>query len=137
MPRSEMMYAGFSELLKMLRAKDWMVAVHNDYHQDGKLFTFWLFTKNGRAVKGEAETDYKALEDVIFQITDDFPQPYGVYHYGTNRGSTPACQARKGLEDWGPCAPENPKTGLAVLPRGYEWCSECLSLINPAAIRSA
>ncbi len=38
-----------------------MVAVHNDYMQGGERFTFWLFTKDGHAVKGEAATDIQAL----------------------------------------------------------------------------
>jgi hypothetical protein len=47
-----------------LRADGWSVAVHNDYHQDGKCFTFWLFTKGNRAVKGEGFTDAEALDQV-------------------------------------------------------------------------
>lgn len=34
------------EMLKDLRDGGWMVAVHNDYRNNGKLFTFWLFRKS-------------------------------------------------------------------------------------------
>lgn len=44
-----------------LRAAGWMVAVHNDYRQDGTLYTFWLFTRGDRCVKGEGTTDTEAL----------------------------------------------------------------------------
>lgn len=47
-----------------LRDAGWSVAVHNDYQQDGRAMTFWLFTKNGRAVKGEGYTDAAALKQV-------------------------------------------------------------------------
>lgn len=47
--------------LSEIREAGWAVAVHNDYRQDGKLMTFWLFTKDGRCVKGEGETDADAL----------------------------------------------------------------------------
>ncbi len=44
-----------------LRAEGWAVAVHNDYRLNGQPHTFWLFTKNGRCVKGEGRTDDEAL----------------------------------------------------------------------------
>ena len=47
-----------------LRAKGWSVAVHNDYRIDDVPHTFWLFTKDGRAVKGEGLTDAAALNQV-------------------------------------------------------------------------
>lgn len=47
-----------------IRAKGWSVACHNDYRQTGQRFTFWLFTKDGHAVKGEGFTDAEALNDV-------------------------------------------------------------------------
>ena len=47
-----------------IRAAGWAVAVHNDYRQDGKAHTFWLFTKDGRAIKGEGLTDAEALDQV-------------------------------------------------------------------------
>jgi hypothetical protein len=49
------------DLLATLRADGWMVAVHNDYRQDGKIHTFWLMIKDERAVKGEGRTDEEAL----------------------------------------------------------------------------
>ncbi len=47
-----------------LRAMGWLVAVHNDYTLNGERFTFWLFTKGERAVKGEGKTDADALKVV-------------------------------------------------------------------------
>lgn len=47
-----------------IRALGWMVAVHNDYRQLGETHTFWLFTKDGRAVKGEGMSDAEALNKV-------------------------------------------------------------------------
>jgi hypothetical protein len=52
---------GMSELLRLLRREGWRVAVHNDYEQNGQLFTFWLLTYGSWCVKGEAATDYEAL----------------------------------------------------------------------------
>lgn len=50
--------------LAMMRDDGWMVAVHNDYRQDGKLMTLWLFTHpQGFWVKGEGETDAEALDE--------------------------------------------------------------------------
>ena len=57
----------FHEALARLRAAGWMVAVHNDYRQDGKLMTFWLFVRDRVAVKGEGETDDEALAQVFRQ----------------------------------------------------------------------
>lgn len=51
-----------------LRARGWSVAVHNDYRQNGQSYTFWLFTKDGHAVKGEARTDAEALDQVREEI---------------------------------------------------------------------
>lgn len=51
-----------------LRALGWTVAVHNDYRLNGLKFTFWLFTKDGRAVKGEGRTDAEALKAVADSI---------------------------------------------------------------------
>ncbi len=46
-----------------------MVAVHNDYRQDGKFYTFWLFTHpDGSYVKGEGHRDEDAIEQVYEQI---------------------------------------------------------------------
>ncbi len=47
-----------------LRALGWVVAVHNDYRLDGVDHTFWLLTKNGRAVKGEGKSDAEALDEI-------------------------------------------------------------------------
>ena len=47
-----------------IRALGWSVAVHNDYRINGEPHTFWLFTKDGRAVKGEGRTDADALREV-------------------------------------------------------------------------
>jgi len=47
-----------------LRAAGWSVAVHNDYRLNGRFHTFWLFTKDGRAVKGEGQSDREALDIV-------------------------------------------------------------------------
>lgn len=55
-------------LLQRLRAHGWMVAVHNDYRQEGKVFTFWLFTKGGSALKGEGPSDLAALKAVVGQL---------------------------------------------------------------------
>lgn len=44
-----------------LRAQGWTVAVHNDYRLNGEPHTFWLFTKDGMAIKGEGRTDAEAL----------------------------------------------------------------------------
>ena len=47
-----------------IRAQGWMVAVHNDYTLNGERYTFWLFTKGDRAVKGEGRTDEEALNEI-------------------------------------------------------------------------
>lgn len=47
-----------------LRALGWAVAVHNDYRLNGEAHTFWLLTKDGRAIKGEGRTDAEALAQV-------------------------------------------------------------------------
>jgi len=51
------------DALAILRKGGWMVAVHNDYKQDGRFMTFWLFTNasNNTYIKGEAPTDRLAL----------------------------------------------------------------------------
>lgn len=53
-----------------LRFMGWSVAVHNDYRVNGVPHTFWLLTKNGRAIKGEGETDGEALNIVREQVRD-------------------------------------------------------------------
>lgn len=52
-----------------IRAQGWAVAVHNDYRLDGVPHTFWLFTRDGVAVKGEGRTDAEALAQVRAAIT--------------------------------------------------------------------
>jgi hypothetical protein len=47
-----------------LRAQGWSVAVHNDYSLHGTPHTFWLLTKDGRAIKGEGFTDADALNAI-------------------------------------------------------------------------
>ncbi len=48
-----------------LREQGWSVAVHNDYHLNGELYTFWLLTHpNGRWIKGEGRTDAEAITAV-------------------------------------------------------------------------
>jgi hypothetical protein len=56
--------AGREALGDDLRAQGWSVAVHNDYRLNGEPHTFWLFTKDGRAVKGEGRTDADALNAI-------------------------------------------------------------------------
>lgn len=61
--------------LRIIRARGWRVAVHNDYRASGADMTFWLFTssESGQYVKGEAATDAKALRlclERIRQIED-------------------------------------------------------------------
>ena len=51
-------------LLSLIRQEGWVVAIHNDYKQDGKFHTFWLFTKGDRCKKGEGRTDFEALQKV-------------------------------------------------------------------------
>lgn len=50
--------------LSEFRRLGWIVAVHNDYKQEGFLHTFWLFTKGNRAAKGEGRSDEEALIQV-------------------------------------------------------------------------
>lgn len=53
-----------------LRAKGWMVAVHNDYRLRGDFRTFWLMTHNdsGRFLRGEGSTDAIALDSIREQL---------------------------------------------------------------------
>jgi hypothetical protein len=60
--RSNALSAGASnETLGLLRAAGWLVAVHNDYVQDGKVRTLWAFSKGNQFIKGEGDTDGEAL----------------------------------------------------------------------------
>lgn len=55
--------------LREIRDLGWMVAVHNDYFQNGHGMTFWLFThRNGKWIRGEAETDVEALNNVLARL---------------------------------------------------------------------
>ena len=57
------------QILDELRARGWTVAIHNDYRIGHDPRTFWLLTHpNGRWVKGEAETDEKAIRHCRDQI---------------------------------------------------------------------
>lgn len=73
----------FQKDLEFLRNAGWTVAVHNDYRQDGKSHTFWLFTKGERAVKGEGATDAEALREVREVIHGQTPLRPG-YHWVHN-----------------------------------------------------
>lgn len=66
-----------TEILAELRKAGWRVAVHNDYAQDGKDMTFWLFThESGLFIKGEASTDLGALRICELQARKVFaPSP--------------------------------------------------------------
>ena len=70
--------ASLDGALNELRGNGWAVAVHNDYRLGGEHHTFWLFTKNGRAVKGEGRTDAEALaqvKDEIARLADQRESP--------------------------------------------------------------
>jgi len=55
--------------INYLRSLGWMVAVHNDYKQNGEFHTFWLLTcPDGRYLKGEGKTDDEALEQIVAQF---------------------------------------------------------------------
>jgi hypothetical protein len=58
-------------LLAAIRGYGWLVAVHNDYMLGDERHTFWLFTNEGRAIKGEARTDAEALSKVLSALTGD------------------------------------------------------------------
>ena len=51
-----------------IRATGWSVAIHNDYRLNGEDYTFWLFTKDGKAIKGEGRTDKEALYCIRKQL---------------------------------------------------------------------
>lgn len=65
------------EILRKLRANGWSVAVHNDYHQNGRDCTFWLLTHRcGIWIKGEGGSDVEALTDCETQARKMFqPEP--------------------------------------------------------------
>ena len=52
-----------------LRSLGWMVAVHNDYKQNGEFHTFWLLTyPDGKYLKGEGKTDEEALKQIVEEL---------------------------------------------------------------------
>lgn len=57
-----------------IREMGWAVAVHNDYRMNGRPYTFWLFTKNNRAVKGEGSTDVEALRQIRTALASHVPE---------------------------------------------------------------
>jgi hypothetical protein len=61
-----------SAILKQLRDRGWLVAVHNDYLKDGRVHTFWLFTASHGPyfAKGESTDDYYALNQVLNRVDD-------------------------------------------------------------------
>lgn len=63
-------------ILERLRIGGWMVACHNDYRTFGSLRTFWLFTRSGRAIKGEGASDLialRAVEDQAKLVGEETP----------------------------------------------------------------
>ncbi len=60
--------AGLLAFWPLIIALGWAVACHNDYTMTGVSHTFWLFTKDGQAVRGEGKTDAEALDQVRVQI---------------------------------------------------------------------
>lgn len=101
------------DYLARLRADGWMVAVHNDYREDGMLKTFWLFTHaNGRWVKGEGPAaDERGVLAVILHEAGEILSRPGV-------GSCKACsiEADIGTE-------ENPHP----VPRQHHTCKRLLA----------
>lgn len=50
-------------ILARMKELGWLLAIHNDYVQGGKVCAFWLFTRHdGRFVKGEGPGDIMGLE---------------------------------------------------------------------------
>ena len=63
----EVIVKSVEDALDALRNGGYMVAVHNDYKQDGRFMTFWLFTSNydDTYIKAEAPTDQQALNECL------------------------------------------------------------------------
>lgn len=58
--------ARWASALAVLRDDGWSLAVHNDYVLDGRLRTFWLFTRRGgTSLKGEGAGDAQALREAL------------------------------------------------------------------------
>jgi hypothetical protein len=49
------------ELCEALRQRGWMVASHNDYPKDGRIRTYWSFSRGDQFVDGDGDGDYEAL----------------------------------------------------------------------------
>lgn len=57
------------ELLERLRGYGLMVAIHNDYWQDGKYYTFYLMTtRGGHYFKGESSMEHGGDTSALNQI---------------------------------------------------------------------
>lgn len=62
--------------LETLRREGWNVAVHNDYHQAGVRYTFWLFTHHaGVWALGEGLTDEEACLEALVQARERLAKP--------------------------------------------------------------
>jgi hypothetical protein len=80
-----------------IRSEGWAVAVHNDYRLNGDAHTFWLFTKNGLAVKGEGKTDAEALAQVdaaIRALKDASPADQGAREVEIKEGFFSGCKVQ-------------------------------------------
>jgi len=51
-----------------IREQGWLVACHYDYELEGEFQTFWMFTKDGKALVGRGTSDGEALEEVRQQL---------------------------------------------------------------------
>lgn len=60
--------SSWTTTLDALRARGWMVAVHNDYRLNGTRFTFWLMSKGMFCAMGEGLTDADAIEELRFAV---------------------------------------------------------------------
>jgi len=88
-----------------IRERGWTVAVHNDYRQNGISHTFWLFTRNGVAIKGEGRTDAEALGRVraVLATTTEAPGETLTHEWGPHDDYCLRCgiHRRRAME---PCA---------------------------------
>ena len=91
-----------------LRRLGWAVAVHNDYRLNGEHHTFWLWTKDGRAVKGEGRTDEEALAQVGEQVQAEVAS-------GGDPERGPALSGRSGRVEWSVKVSGGGDTGLRVM----------------------
>ena len=60
------------EILDAIRAKGWSIAIHNDYKQHDRVFTFYLFTKGNRNLKveGDLNKEVEFLSQTLQDIND-------------------------------------------------------------------